>query len=250
MNALTARAFFTSLLEDRRQRQSSLEVSFRQAQKLAGVLDSHKSHHHGALSHLMAVSDEVVSQVEDYGAQLAQQKIEPAYHNRQHFADALLALGAFLQLAPQIPVDQKQLMLLTILVHDFGHRGLGHQDAAISHEAISVKLLSTTAINQLSQAEQARISQWILGTNTSQLALVNSQHLMHPDNQAYLMQSLINDADIATSFISSLAHPLTRLILQELGAKNPSDDAIDKAYLSFRSQYFITTSIAKTYLGL
>ena len=250
MNALTEKAFCIPLLEDRRHRQSSLEASFRQAQELAGIPIA-SSVDNKALNQLIKISNKVLRQVELEGEQLAKKGQEPAYHNRQHLADALLALGAFLKQTPQLSPDLKQLMLLVILVHDLGHRGLSYRDPnGVSHEEESVRLLKNTAINELSNEQQALIIKLVLGTTPASLLEVNSRYLEHPDNEGFLMQSLINDADIAASFIPNLAYLLTKLILLELGSTNPSENEIESAYQDFRSQYFITTSIAKTCLGL
>jgi hypothetical protein len=142
-------------------------------------------------------------------------------------------------------------MLLVILVHDLGHRGLSYRDPnGVSHEEESVRLLKNTSINQLSEEHQELIMRLVLGTAPTSLIQVNSRHLQDPSNVEFLMQSLINDADIAASFIPNLAHSLTKLILLELGSMNPSEHEIQSAYQGFRAQYFITTSIARAYLGL
>lgn len=62
------------------------------------------------------------------------------------------------------------------------------------------------------------------------------------------MQSLINDADIAASFIGELTPSLTRMILIESGNLNPNVSEIQNAIFAFKSNFHLTTKIAKEFV--
>lgn len=240
---------FYAYIENRRKSGSSLADSYYHAQNVAGISNLALGNKGNALEKLLLVSEQVLKQVEDEGEKLASRGLEPAYHNRQHFADALLALSFFLTKTTQFSAQDKQLMLLTILVHDFGHRGLAYIDPyETSHEEESVRLLKDTAINTLDKSQQELINRLILGTNPKYLSQINARYINDPENKEFFMQSLINDADITASFIPNLSQDLTKLILIELGNPNPNIHQIDQAYLAFKSQFSITTPIAKSLL--
>jgi len=63
------------------------------------------------------------------------------------------------------------------------------------------------------------------------------------------MQSLINDADIAASFIDSLTPSLTKAILIESGNLSPSDQEVLSGITFFKQNFHITTDIAKYFLS-
>ena len=128
---------------------------------------------------------------------------EPAYHNRQHFSDACLALSFFLKDIPHLTNDEKLLLLLTSIVHDFGHTGLISDEVDSSHEARTIHLLKNSPLQKLDFQSFRLICSLILGTKPDTLNDFNQRYLNKPNQKEFLMQALINDADIATSFISS-----------------------------------------------
>lgn len=87
-----------------------------------------------------------------------------------------------------------------------------------------------------------------MGTSPQNLKTINERYLNDKSNPRYLMQSLINDADIAASFIDSLTPSLTKAILIESGNLTPSEQEITAGITFFKKNFQITTDIAKSFL--
>jgi hypothetical protein len=241
----TIQAQFESLILDRRLRKLSLTESFHLAQGLAGL-----SPHHLVpdpfLELLYTVSEEILDELENEGSAKAALGIEPAYHNREHFADAVLALSFLLSQISHFSANEKQLLLLTMLVHDFGHRGMGNAPPfGMSHEEESVALLKNSAMMKLPGTQQAKIFELIIGTTTKKLKEINERYRLEPNNADYLMQALINDADIICSFAPALKEKLTEYVLIESGIQNPSKAQIHDAHQEFQKNFFLTTDLAR-----
>jgi 3'5'-cyclic nucleotide phosphodiesterase len=240
------KAFFYNVLQERRNACRSLQDSFIQALEICQLdnrLDSNAQH-------LLSVCEETLNWVESAGATQAQKNLEPAYHNRQHFADILVALAIFLKETHELSPTKKLLLLLCALVHDFGHRGLSNLPTSGTQEEETVRqiLSDTSPLSKLSSADRETIKELVLGTTPANLSKTNQRYLDSPSNQNYFMQSLLNDADIATSFVEPLTPILSRLILIELGNLNPSEKQIGEMMLAFKKHYSLTTPIAKAYL--
>jgi len=235
---------FCQAIENRRLSIRPLTQSFEQALSVARL------NHLGDpdYQNLLAVVHHSLEMVEKDGQQKSIQGIEPAYHNRQHFADACLALAYFLRDIDQFTEYEKLLLLLVMLVHDFGHRGMSSKPSHMSHEEETVALLQQSKIQALPKKDFDLISELIIGTTPNNLLKTNSRYLNDPDNPLYLKQALINDADIAASYIDSLTPDLSKLILIELGNQSPSDHEIDAAVVKFKDNFHLTTKIAKYYL--
>lgn len=237
---------FSKTIENRRLQATPLQESFENALSIAGAFppDSPRD------ERILEIIHQTLSWVEQYGAQKALEEKEPAYHNRQHFADASIALAFFLKDLNHFTKFEKLLLLLTILVHDFGHEGLDPNEANPLHEEKTVRLLSNSPLRELSRVDFDLICNLILGTRPTELNRAKKLYLENPENQFFLMQCLINDADIAASFIESLTLQLSRSILIELGHVNPNHQQIQESAEFFKRNYQITTPIAKSYLGI
>jgi hypothetical protein len=240
----TKQIIFCQAIEARRSLNTSLTDSFQQAM-IQAELDSGPGFYY---QKLLDVCQDMVDIVEKDGIKKAESQGEPAYHNRQHFADTCLALSFFLKDAYSLSQYQKLLLLLTTLVHDYGHRGILTKPTGRTHEEQTIKLLINTSIYKLNEPDYSLINELIIGTSPASLNRVNARHIEEPFNQKNLMQSLINDADIAASFIDTLAPSLSKLILIEAGNGNPNKAEIRGAIQHFKVNFKITTSIAKSYL--
>jgi hypothetical protein len=64
------------------------------------------------------------------------------------------------------------------------------------------------------------------------------------------MRALVNDADIAASFVDSLGAELSRLILLEKGVTYPDEEKVHEALNTFRQHMLIVTPVARKLLGL
>jgi len=237
---------FCEKIKLRRLSKQSLIKSFEEAQQLLKIqipsLDP-------KLQNVFKVTQEMLAVVEEYGHKKELDGIEPAYHNRQHFADACLSLAIFLTKTPGFSDHEKQLLLLTMLSHDYGHRGISQKLNNQSHEEETVALLKNSPLKKLSAADFHLLSELIIGTTPHYLTAINARHLKEPKNPIYFMQSLINDADIAASFIDSLTPGLTKAILIESGNLNPSDQEVLSGVAFFKQNFHITTDIAKGFLA-
>lgn len=227
------------LLESRRKQALSLAASFAEAQRLADLSAS------GGAQYLLLrkVSQDLLLQSDQEGSQ------EPSYHSRQHVADAVLSMGYFLQ-ETRFNDYQKQLLLLVMLVHDFGHRGIANKLVELSHEEESIDLLKATALMSLPSEDINFVWQCIMGTQPQNVLKVSDEYLQNPDDPFALMRALVNDADIAASFVPSLGLELSKQILLERGVKNPSDEDAREALLAFKSHAPISTPVARKALGI
>lgn len=193
---------------------------------------------------LQSVTEEIISHLEASVSQV------PAYHNQQHIADAILSMAYFLGQLPDIDVYKKQLLLLVMAVHDFGHRGISNKLQGLSHEDESILLLKETALRSLHAKDIAFVEECILATKPENIVRVNQEYIANPQDSVALMRALVNDADIAASFINPIGLELSRLILVEQGMGESSEEEIAVALHNFRSRAKISTSVARYALGL
>jgi 3'5'-cyclic nucleotide phosphodiesterase len=238
-------AYFYQALQDRRSNERSLHDSFAQALEVCQINRSKDPQ----IDTLLDICHQTLDWVGAHGSRMAQHHLEPAYHNRQHFADICLALAIFLKEAEQLSEKDKCILLLAALTHDFGHRGLSFPPSNGTQEEETVRLLRDSPLSQLSILDREQIEDLIIGTTPANLNFINQRYLNEPNNKYYFMQSLLNDADIATSFIEPLTPLLSKYILMELGNSDPDENAIGKMIGTFKSHYRLTTSIAKSHLG-
>lgn len=236
---------FVARLSARRIQRVSLSDSYHLALEAANIQSSDV-----ALLRLQAVTDGLLHIIEKDGADQERQNLEPAYHNRQHVADAVLSMGYFLGRLPNLSANEKQVLLLAILVHDFGHRGIAKKLPGISHEDESIMLLKGTSIKGLSSKDILFIEECILATKPENIVRVNQEYLANPQDSVALMRALVNDADIAASFIDPIGLELSRLISVEQGVTESTEEEIAVALHNFRSRAMISTSVAREALGL
>jgi hypothetical protein len=235
---------FQSVLQSRRYSQHSLTKSFHQARLIAGILAKSDD---PQIQDLLRISEQMIAFVETEGSHKEKHGTEPAYHNRQHFADTILAMGFYLQDLDNLS-DIQKLLLLTMLCHDFGHVGAANKSSLNhSQEEETVRLLRNTPLNQLPSDYFELIANLIKGTEQSCLTQNRANYKNHPENLEFLMQSLVNDADISASFIDSLCPQLSKLILIELGNGQPSAQEVDILMTKFKKDYDLSTSVARSY---
>ena len=234
---------FCQAIQERRQSLRSLTDSFHQALEIAG-LNRSKEFHSQTLNEII---DAALVLVEEDGYRKELLGLEPAYHNRQHFGDTCLALGYFLREVGQLSERQKLLLMLTMLVHDFGHQGIANLKPNFSQEKETIRLLRSSTVGSLKKNDLDLLTDLILGTSPQYLESTNALYINEPKNVRYFMQSLINDADIAASFIHQLTPSLTKLILIESGNPKPTNQEIDLGVKLFRENFSITTGVAKTF---
>lgn len=199
---------------------------------------------------LQAITNELLNIIEKDGANKARCNLEPAYHNRQHIADAVLSMGYFLGQSPGLGAYERQLLLLVMLVHDYGHRGIANKLPDLSHEDESLELLSATPIKYLPSESIFFVKECVMGTGPENVTKVSEEFISNPLNSFSFIRALVNDADIAASFVESLGLELSKLILLEKGVASPSEADINQALGEFKSHARITTPVAQKLLGL
>jgi hypothetical protein len=238
--------FFSATLQARRSNRLSLTDSYRLALDIAKLPKDGDEHY----VQVQSVIHQLLGLMEQDGRQQAKIGIEPAYHNRQHVADAVLSMSCFLGEEAQFSINEKKLLLLVMLVHDYGHCGMNHQKAGLSHEQESIQLLSQSPMMLLPSADITFVNDCILGTSPDQVGLVVNQYRSNPNDRFAFMRALVNDADIATSYIDPLGLELSKLILQERGNPSPGDEEVKSVLDAFRKSAVISTPVALEALGL
>lgn len=231
---------FIATIVNRRLKKLSLGDSYRLAQRVAKI----SNEGNGALLKLKSVTKEIILEQENADS------LQPAYHNNQHIADAILCMACFLEQLPNIDEYNRQILLLVMAVHDFGHRGLTKKLSYLSHEDESIQLLKSTSLMQLPSRDIVFVEKCILGTKPENIESVYQEYISCPQNSFALMRALVNDADIAASFIEPIGQELSKLILLEQGIDEPTVTEIYGAWSCFLSHAKIVTPVARNTLGL
>lgn len=172
-------------------------------------------------------------QIEADGADRHTKGLEPAYHNRLHMADALLALTALLletrkdlpsgsgafdrDSASPIPAHAEWLAMLAMLGHDFKHDGSVNKTPG-ELEMRSVGLLQPLmAEHGVSAADAELVKTLILLTDPSGVPASHQKiagrpfAVTDPDCLAVLVQ----EADVLASSLPGVGDSLTRQLAEE-----------------------------------
>jgi len=173
----------------------------------------------------------VVKAIEADGEQRAAKHQEPRYHNRLHFADAVVSLTVLMALERQIndrpadalPAHAEWLGLLTVVAHDFLHTGRINQFHS-EIETLSVKaLMPHMKRHKVHKADQALIGSLILKTDPS---FVPESHLEITgvpfelsDPRCLLV--LIQECDIMASTLPATGGQLTQQLSDEWATVAP-----------------------------
>ena len=184
-----------------------------------------------ATQRLQACLWDVAELVEKDGRQRAAKGAEPAYHNRLHVADTLVALTLLLrasrsrqaQLEPEQPCHPEWLALLAMLAHDLMH------DGRINHQPGDMETLSFQAMqplmrhHRIASADQAAVQRMILMTDATQVTrchqkMAGRQFSIH-DLDALVV--LVQEADIWVSSLPVLGAQLTQQLSHEWRAHAP-----------------------------
>lgn len=236
---------YIQAITERHFKQLSLASSYHLAFKAAHISKKNDDAFHV----LRSVTLLLLADIDSRGAAQAAIEKEPDYHSRQHIADAVLSMGFFLR-DSNLSDYEKQLLLLVMLVHDFGHRGIANKLPDLAHEDESIELLKTTPLMSLPAEDIDFVYQCIVGTKPENVSKVAGQFANTPGDSFAFMRALVNDADIAASFVEPLGEELSKLILLEKGALNPSEKQIHEALSAFKQHAQIATPVARKLLGL
>ncbi len=69
------------------------------------------------------IATQLSAELERRGAAAAALDSEPAFHNREHICDVLLALRLLLRHAPELSLSDTSALLIAMIAHDFDHPG-------------------------------------------------------------------------------------------------------------------------------
>ncbi len=185
----------------------------------------------------------------DAADQLAQRDAEPAYHNRRHVAETMLAMGWLCALARadgSITQDEAVLGVVAMAGHDFGHDGTRSDDGSLEAKAAAATCTIASSVG-LGAPACATLERLILATipdGSPQSADCAEAH--DP------LVRLVREADVLASLLPRLGWQLGVLLRREWRrAGEPDADDVASfagrhAFLSSRGQH----SPAATRLGL
>jgi hypothetical protein len=205
----------------------------------------------------------VIKAIEADGQQRAAHHQEPKYHNRLHFADAVVSLTVLMALERQIndrpadapPAHAEWLGLLTVVAHDFLHTGRINQFHS-EIETLSVKALTPhMKRHKVHKADQAVIRSLILKTDPS---FVPESHLEISgvpfdlsDPRCLLV--LIQECDIMASTLPATGGQLTQQLSDEWATVAPDRSQsllTNKGRLFFLKHMALFSSPSSRLLGI
>jgi hypothetical protein len=234
---------FRAAICSRHSQKLSLSDSYQLACEYANLIEDHSAQY----QQLIEITLEMLILVDRFGTE---DQDEPEYHNRQHFSDAMLAMGFFVGAIEEFSSYEKRLLILVMLLHDFGHRGIANKIKEISHEQETINLLRNTALVSLPQPDIDFIEKCILATSPENLVELSKRIAKNPMDHLLICHALVRDADIAASFIDELGAELSKQILLESGTLDPTQQEIEETLNSFKSKSQPLTKIARLFLGL
>lgn len=186
--------------------------------------------------------------MDDYALQNFRQSGEPQYHNRQHAQEVLLAMMMLLEQEqaaqdagwPSLTEQEKCLLMLAALGHDFMHPG------GINQYPQQLEQISAQGVGQvmrqcgLSDADCGFVSQLILATEFSQVASLH-QDLRDRDGRQALDSNLtaailITEADILPSVLPEHGLYLANKLSEEwqrCGVIDKPDPSLKNNYQQF-----------------
>jgi hypothetical protein len=205
----------------------------------------------------------VIAAIEADGQQRAAQHQEPQYHNRLHFADALVSLTVLLanerqlagRSATELPSHAEWVGMLTVVSHDFLHTG------KINQFRSEIEILSVNALtphmrqHMVHEDDQAVISSMILRTDPvfvpeTHLAIAG---LRFDVSDPRCMLVLIQECDILASSLPTTGNGLTQQLSDEWASVAPDRSQsllTDKGRLFFLKHMALFSSPSSRLLGI
>jgi hypothetical protein len=205
----------------------------------------------------------VIATIEVDGERRAAQQLEPQYHNRLHFADAVVSLTALLvnerqiagRAADALPSHAEWLGMLTVVSHDLLHNGKINQFRS-EIEAMSVKALTLHMVEHgVHPDDQALIATMILKTDP---AFVPESHQLIANlpfdlSDPRCLLVLIQECDILASALPGTGHSLTQQLSDEWAPLAPDLSRsllTDKGRLYFLKHMALFSSPSSRLLGI
>ncbi len=180
---------------------------------------------------ILGCMEELAALIESDGQQRSMQGLEPAYHNRLHMADTLVALTVLLlesrrdepKRAAAGPSHAEWLAMLAMLGHDYLHDGTINQTPSQLELRSAAHLAPLMERHALAEADRAQVREFILLTDPTRVAATHQKvadrrfAVSDPDCLAVLLQ----EADILASSLPEPGLELTRQLAQEWHRVDP-----------------------------
>lgn len=240
------------LLEDKFFQVTSLASNLCQAakiltEKIAGELASYTAYEIKLYQAIIQLAE----QMHDHGEHLAKQNNEPDYHNRQHALEVLSALYLLLEQHPQdcyainepdwpdFSKEEKLLLIIAALGHDFHHPGGVNQVAAEFEKISAAKVAEIMELNHIHKQHIHLVSNLILATEFSEVSALHqsiANNLTLPLSFQLRASIVLTEADIFPSILPHhgkfLADKLSRE-WKKAGVKNRPDPCIEQNHQRF-----------------
>lgn len=210
---------------------------------------------------ILACMQELARLIEDDGQRRHRDGCEPAYHNRLHMADTLVALTALLlqsrrpQPAPAAPSHVEWLAMLAMLGHDYLHDGTINQSPGQLELRSAEQIAPVMMRHGLGEADRALVRELILLTDPTRVAAshqrISGRRFTVTD--PHCLAVLVQEADILASSLPDPGLELTRQLarewqrVDEQRARQVLTDAGRQGFLRFGALF---SSPASQRLGL
>lgn len=160
------------------------------------------------------VAVQLLAQVEAEGAVAALAGGEPAFHNREHVGDVLDALLLLMREEPALGVEDKAVLLVAMIAHDFRHPG--RPNRTLRELESAAYRAAQPALTGLSAREKRRVEHLILSTDPKGYDRL-ARPLVHGRTAQACAQMAVA-ADLLASVLPLRGFYLGHQLAQELGA--------------------------------
>jgi len=185
---------------------------------------------------MRACAFEVARRIEAKAPALAKRRSEPAYHNRLHFADVLVALTFLLlqaregrnsnhpaALRTDALSETEWQTILTVVAHDWQHPGAINQFPTQIESVTVSKLLPVMKKMGVNRQDQEVVARLILKTDPRFVKTSHEAIQSRPFDVAdeFCMTVMIQEADILASATAEMGPDLTQQLAQEWRPHSP-----------------------------
>ncbi len=214
---------------------------------------------------LLRIAMAVSRLIEDEGAQQAAAGCEPAYHNRLHIADTVVAMTVLLRArrwvvgAMGAAVQREELLcLLAMLIHDFQHNGrINTQPGEIERRSLEAFLPHALRL-RIALDDWSLLNRLVLHTDPASVGALHEAFCAAPPTasrriEATEMAVLVTEADVLASALSHPGQALGHCLMRERAALDPDRAARlatpegRLAFLTFGARF---SSSAALHLGM
>lgn len=172
---------------------------------------------------ILSCMRELAVLIEQDGHRRLSQGREPAYHNRLHMADTLVALTALILASRQDealaarPSHAEWVAMLAMLGHDYLHDGTINQTPSQLELRSADHLAPLMRLHGVAEADMQQVREYILLTDPSRVAASHQQIAQRRFSLSdpHCMAVLVQEADILASSLPDPGQALTRQLAEE-----------------------------------